>query len=589
MITLHDTYQFFITTPQHGTWQAYPENDKLQWVWKKEDDSAFYRLELNTTLKFKNNAAKGVTDFAKLYELERSEDRCDFVPIEINRKCGDGWFSFWKGYLAVIDGEFDVSKCVLEIKPRIDDEYRCMLNTWDKDYDVYDGPNIGLRPTVTNLTASGGLTIVSNIHFETFYCPPPFACAPTFEFWQNGPLQAPVNSWGIYRQDVVQGIGINGEPFWTRVTYYAREIGVFTLDPGSPWIYIGNSYPIGSYARPIDAAILDENGNVITFKNGLRLNDVIKWLAGSYDEQEQFGLGFCGYEVVSDFFGINPDNTAPSNIAYNYAAQFCHEISIHQITDIKRPNASKPEFIWPFTFKKLLEDLQTMFNVRWVIDSGNILRIEHLSYFDNRNMLDLTHDDFKPFIAGKHKFKYLSEAMPLTETFTFPVQGSQIDFIGRPILYNETCSYNTDAKNESYSTQILFSDVEDIFLNPDKYPNDGYVLISTDSFSTIKSDIGELSANEILNGCFSWANLMYNFHRYGRPQRIGNMNNQDEVFLSWEPKREQVELSFPMCCDDLLNTFDPKDKVRTQLGWGIISECQMEDPGLWFQIKTRHL
>lgn len=573
MITLHDTYQFFITTPQHGTWQAYPENDKLQWVWKKEDDSAFYRLELNTTLKFKNNAAKGVTDFTKLYELERSEDRCDFVPIEINRKCGDGWFSFWQGYIAVIDGDFDVSKCVLEIKPRIDDEYRCIngkLDTVQNILEVQSEPNVGNIPGIIEENRC------CSIQGWSIQLPPP---QPT-DFGINSNCIDPSEGW-VFVENRIELVGNDPnqqEDLYEVCSVFVREVAPGTCDgstpeppPGSGWILILDNCPSSSlWARPTTVF------TKVSYPGGRKLRSVTEFLAGD-----------CVSGVISDFFGWDPDNTAPNNSAYAAAAASYQDILVFQKSDVRFPNNPSPATRGEMTLKELLESLRVHFNVYWYIESGK-LRIEHKSYFeDGVLMLDLTQDDFKPFIAGKHKFKYLSEQIPKSETWQ-AMERTTFEFDGVPVTYSDTCSYDQDAKNVEYSVGRFTNDLLTITENRDRFSDDGFCLAARIG-NAILTEPTLINGNNVLNGPMAFPNLLYRFHRYGRPQRSGNMNNQDEVFLSWEPKREQVELSFPMCCDDLLNTFDPKDKVRTQLGWGIISECQMEDPGLWFQIKTRHL
>ena len=99
----------------------------------------------------------------------------------------------------------------------------------------------------------------------------------------------------------------------------------------------------------------------------------------------------CGLTVKSDFFNINPEGDAPSNIAYTFAEAYLHNLTFHQKSDIKNKNASNPSTsaAWEFKVSELIEDLRRIFNVRpKIVD--DVLIIEHVSFFTSSAGRDLT-------------------------------------------------------------------------------------------------------------------------------------------------------------------------------------------------------
>lgn len=589
--TIRSTYRFYLTHSLFGTVEAFPANNKIQWTYNKESGQVFYRKTLKTKLKFINDSKQSIDDFTKLYQVERSAFKCEGVYLDVEKRCGELWSPVYRGVLSLIEGEWDVSNCVLLIEPRIADRYECMLDNWDRTLSIYDGRQTGLRPTVTNLKSFDGNLI------DTFLCRyvdrlvngelPPLIdtpCAFT--------LPEPRETWGIaqhYFQELVDPEDSPNRRVWICVLY-AREIGLWSFDPGPPWIYLGPG-PGGfdNYARPITEGLFDLEGNPVVFRNGLRLTDVIRWLAGSYDPQEQWNLNLCELPVISNFFNISPDATNPDNYAYQKAAEYCQSLSFHSISDVMHPYASDPDTVWEISFKQLLDDLKTMFNVYWEIDDDGNLRIEHISYFARNRMMNLTTEENRKYIDGAFKYTYNDYEVPKFELWKWQVQSRDEDFEGKPIEYNSLCSNNKEFKTIEFVASNIHTNIFDIVIYPGKYSeaNDQFVLMSTNGFETVKFAQGLLTGDQKINGCLAWANLVDYFHQYNRPNWIGKLNNEEKNFFSVMNVRKQEKFSLPLCCEDTIN-FNPDILVKTQLGWGQIGSAILDEPGNLLTLETLH-
>jgi len=76
-----------------------------------------------------------------------------------------------------------------------------------------------------------------------------------------------------------------------------------------------------------------------------------------------------------------------------------------------------------------------MFNLEYRIEGGNILRLEHVSYYTKNEGFDLTLDKWKKWVSGKRQYTYDTPALPEKETFNFMEAGPG-DFTGVPITYS---------------------------------------------------------------------------------------------------------------------------------------------------------
>lgn len=285
----------------------------------------------------------------------------------------------------------------------------------------------------------------------------------------------------------------------------------------------------------------------------------------------------CGLtEVQSDFFEMNPPGDTPHYTpGINYVTALPNKISnlmLAQKSDIIDPGASQPATRGMLSFNDLMVMLKEIFQVYWVIESGN-LRLEHINWFSrtaNPNY-DLTTPDRMKYISGKGIYFYEKAKMPKYERYKWS-EAQTTDFIGAEISYDSAC-VNQDPKNNilNHAPGNVTTDLAYIFNEPNAIEKTGFVLIANDligSAYTVSSDIGLLSGLSKPNMHLSWANLHYNYHRYERVLLEGMMNNEVTAFITAKRTKKQEKIPFPYCCDEDLNPVT--DLITTQVGEGEI-------------------
>jgi hypothetical protein len=575
--TIRNLYKFYYTHPTKGQLECFPANNKIEFTWKKDKDQLFFRKELNSTLKFVKD------DFTDLYNIDRSNYRCEKLFFEAHRSDGLSFDLFWSGYIALIDAEFDVDRCEVSVKPRLSDNYSCLLNNWNTEKDFIVGCNRlnGVRFTVGEIEF---LTCTAEIR-PIFI--PGNALNAAIQTPITSCLTEPYEGWFFIGNHFTSEISYSG--FYFLESRYGREfilrsfaVHGITPPPGVGWIIISITGDEVKWVRPLsvssDALYLNP------LQNGRKLNDVLKFL-----------LADCDLTIVSDFFNINPDNTHPDNIAYDYADNFLHEVVIFQKSDIRRTNkrnvngtALDVDYATHayIKLKNFLEFLRVIYNVHWSVEE-NVFRIEHYTYFTEGSlMLDLTIQN-RNILAGLHKYNYKKESLPGKETWKWmEITDTVNDFDGLPVTYNSECSFDKEGKDIEYNAEQVTTNVEFIINNPDKIADSGFVLVATE-YNTIITDIGLISGKIKINAPHAFANLQYHLHRHGRPQKYGNMNGSDETFYNVNKTRSQPEISFKISTDDL-TLFNPIDKVKTQLGWGNVEQATLSDPENVMKISLIH-
>jgi hypothetical protein len=363
-------------------------------------------------------------------------------------------------------------------------------------------------------------------------------------------------------------------------------------------------------------------------KFGYKLNDLIEYLFGAsvfdQDGAEFYGAQWdldCLFIVKSDFFGINAPNTAPTNDPYTECEKL-KDLLIFQKSDVlRRKIFDNPPNTWQKANPKikasdLLNDLKTDFNIVWWVEenmtneahpiAGNIqlegkpiLRIEHISYFEEKRMLDLRKERFSAYLLGNNEYSYKKEELVYKEVFNWQEKTDNTsDFDGLPILYNASCSDTT--RENTYQNALLMTNVKYLI---NKIPTistatsieefKGFLLVAT-NFDTqdnkyyVDYEAGKISNTLKQNGHLSFANLHEAYHKYNRLQKTANMNGNDKNMASWKRNRQAKEISIPLCCDDFWGIFSPNDLVRNQYGWGEVESANYKEPIGFLTLKINN-
>lgn len=309
-------------------------------------------------------------------------------------------------------------------------------------------------------------------------------------------------------------------------------------------------------------------GNGITTYRNRMLTDVIDYMI------EQMP---CGYTTpfCSDFFDYNPIGDAPDYSAGdNYVTLSTNKVdklTIAAKSDIMYPNASNPATIAELSFKRLTEILREMFGVYWKLipdgSGGFKFRFEHKKFFALQQGFDTTVPKYALETRHKNKFEHINDTIPMYEKFKW-MEAINMDFIGTDIIYEALC-VNKDENSNSVEHALaeVTTDIQHIVMNPTEISPDGFVIMANEDIGAGLQTIvetGLLSTNPMPNAHLSWANLHYNYLRWGRLLNTGKMNNTTENFFAVNPNVKQVQIEIPFCCDD---SFEEDKGVITQLGY----------------------
>lgn len=498
-------------------------------LWEKEDDSLNYRLnpEREFILTCRNMPEAWDTDPVAAFQvLLDAETDCNIFQVEVDRFCGGVWENVWTGTFQSKEWKSDRTKKAIRVKPKEANPLDCIREVWKQIKNPYVLRGISVRPTYVGYEVTQELIVLDE---------PDGTCSPTpptvddfcyFDLVRTAMPDLNITLCAYLYHRYVQAGTCDGSTPVEPDTYNAWGLVADNCPTGSTWWYC------------------PEDGRVpYTFGNGATFNSVLDFLIPSS----------CGLTLVSNFFGIRPDATEPSNDAYTAAVAYCQNLVVFQKSDIKRHDASDPSKApsWDMTLEDLWHDIKAMFNLDWRID-GSTLRIEHVSYFEATAGNDYT---------GAHYKRELEQDktdVPAVTRFKYRDDYATAYFKGSPITVY--CGEGEeDVQLRLFSCDVAYITSVDGLEN---IGDDGFVL-----FAAV--DVGGTLYNVDNNRGLSWTKLHENFHRHNMAG-AGTINGANVVPLSVKPTRQQPAFTVKHCCDD---TIDPVDLVTTALGDGQIQKA----------------
>jgi hypothetical protein len=139
--------RFFHTTDldsAQSTWlQVYPCGPK-KYEWKQDKNQIYYRKNQKGGYTFINERQNGRNDFDFFNEINDLLARCVTRFIVTQENCGGNWTTVHIGKFTMNDGEFDLDKCTIKVKQSIVDEYSCLEEGKDEDFNI-----ISVAPSVS--------------------------------------------------------------------------------------------------------------------------------------------------------------------------------------------------------------------------------------------------------------------------------------------------------------------------------------------------------------------------------------------------------------------------------------------------------
>jgi hypothetical protein len=568
-----------------------PLNDDFVFALEEKDKKENLRLNLNTSLIFTGEDYQYLQDAVAL-------SQCPEVDVIIKYRFQE----VWRGFLNPRKGTYNQDICRVEIKPTPKDTQFCIDKILDKEVNVisqniaypayFAFPNSVFNLQSCDLGEFDNVTITSEGLIYNVNDQPDFTvCGLGAE-----------NGWSKFLETILI-LQVNpNKTFKVRytVTYVREELTLDCNQGQTPATFLDftlltNNCNINNtavYSRPAITTLKDVTGELITSDEvdpfePLPVDKVLQVKTYEYLGVDELGnrqqyfrarlfkdvletlVNECNVTIVSNFFNINPDQTNPDNEIYERAQIEAFNLLIWQKSDIKRPNSFQGATIGNMTLKQALE-IVGVFNCSYKVESGNILRIEHISYFEGEETEgeDMT-TTYPSRVNNRNTYSYDDNELVKYDKFSWMDAVQDRDFKGLDIEYLNDCSENT----RTYAFSKISTSMGEILENANNFSDDGFVLASAVLINgdyIVVSDRGKISNEPKLNAPLSFANLHYNYWRYDRPFAEGNMNGVLTQFITEKKTKRQGVVNLPINPDDFFS-YNFRNLIKTGLGWGMPS------------------
>ena len=575
----------YVLTDRFGIIDVFPVGEadfKIDYD-KEEGGKYFYSRQFQGKFIFTGEI------FERLKIILNSIYICTQQRLQVFRPCGNGEALVFDGNFSLLDGDWDDDKCTVGFKFGKNFPFKCLDDNKNNKVNLLQG--IQNKVAVKSNTAGGEFQFLANSeslpNSQSPYDPQGY-------YWTDAANTPESGNWLVIVHSESGAIHYNpSDPYYgdtftaERSTRGARELVILPAPdtPPAGWVLVQDNTAVDNtkkYAKKVTrfncqetsseyqygAFNIFERCDIVgatgatgaTIDNGMRLEDVLKLFLTTY----------CGTDaVVSDFFQINPEN--PSTINYvTGEPTFVDEIILYQKSDVKRPNVSSNAAKAEWTFDKLIEVLNKMFNVSYTLENG-VLRLEHISWFSRESGLNLTLPKFAQNVKGSRKYSFDNAKLPAQEVFRF--KEAHGDGWNSEITYNGACVTGDNVEN--YVIEELTTDVQYCLANTssdsDKVEDKGFVMIASRIFNGDHYIvIDNATENARLNNVLSFDNLVKKFHKHNRPLKAGQIKGVNTIFESTRPIKKGEPIVIPLCCDEV---FDPNDTITTHLGEGIVEKA----------------
>lgn len=446
---------------------------------KQDEDQIFFRRKLQNELIISSSLnpyifRNVIVDF---FRDDKQNVRVKFRVLK------DGELD-WEGSQSLRSCKIDIDLGTIAIKPTPDDNYKDLLDTFEKEIDI-----------VSSQLREHTLTITQTSYPEQIV----FQTEEEYNEWVSG-LPNFENEWKLCTH-----------PGFYPATYKRQRV---QINPGD-WYRIGDEY---AYPSCSEIEVIREVG---IFR---RLDETINMMLN------ELGLDLA---FSSSFFN---DLT---NYITNVSPNPLRNIYIAQKSDVKRTGATEQANRGIVTLKAILDWLFSLFNAKYTIEDGK-LRVEHLTYFENTTVgLDLTGIE----LERNQEYEEDSTDLVRTEQWEFS-ESKTADYLPeRTIEYNKDRTPQTVKK---YLMQSLTTDIRHVLNNPDDISDAGFVIVVADDSGEILAEPRYNGYYPSHNMHLSIVSLQQWYWKYLRPLKKGVLNGVEQEFFSETRKRKQKALSFQL-------------------------------------------
>ena len=525
------------------TFEVKPKGLDNKLKWEREDDRLFDFKKTISELLFTGE------DFQKFLYYEQHH-HCTENTLRVYQMCGLVRQLRFESKFSMSSGKWNLDKCTVQFKLDEPDKYLCVKKK--KEYDIF---------TLIKPNQEVNWRIIITVEYA--YCgnEGQVACDDD-DYWE-------ANHWGLFDFAIY--------------ARYMLKSPYLIKDEFDGWKFISYSDGYYNYVKKYDREnrnLLDRIGHGVNsnIKNGFRLYDVLTLLLQK---------NCPNMKIVSDFFQWNPENPSTINYVTGLPSQINH-LKIFQKSDIKRPNATNSATKAETNFIKLFTDVLRIFNCGYYVD-GNILRVEHISWFQREPNLDLVQiakGSGQTTLNGTRRYSYDKTKLPKYEYFEWMDKSSK-EFDGTPIWYDNGCVEDDDDLAESLTNKIEYvtTDMLHCFVNSGSGSSEvtdaGFVIVATDSMNNVIWLPNILEGGSLPNNVLSWPYLHRNFWMHGRSQIVGYMNtpvDEEEpvgtLFSSSVPVKDQDPFVIRLCCDQI-SEFKPFGLQNSTMGWGEVKSAEL--------------
>lgn len=512
-------------------------------------------------------------DYSTLYNNWEASGACAALPFNVKY----GGETKYRGVLRIGSPniQWDVSNCYARASIDPSGAWYCLRENQDEEQNMLTVGKtaITVQPlfgTLVEVTC-GPVNVATPIEIEGY-----------FELNVNACLSGNDAAYSLkraYIEEITPGSSYDHYATYITEQYTTNCSGGIPQEPiGDGWVLLEDDCAgsgTATYGRPPRLRFVGEQSGT-TGKYWDNTYEVTGADTDNYDNArsledllENLITPECGLTVRSQFFDINPSGATPSGSVYDTAGQFLPNVLVFQKSDIKRPDATDNATVANWTTQGLLSSLREQFNVRWKVTPG-LFRLEHVSYFNRSQGLDLTSGNAGSRIEGLHSYGRDNATITRQERWAF-MEEVEYAFRGLPIIYGDCVPY--DAEEETtHDLGPVNNNVEYIEDNTDQVSDEGFVFVNayfqsasgTYHFITVDSIVNTIA---IKNGHLSIPHLLDNYHRHDRMLINGNLNGNEVTFDSAQRNKKQVDLQVKMS-NAAFWDFDPYNLVKTQMGWG---------------------
>lgn len=140
-------YRFYISTASSLTYEVFPLKFLSSTiVYELEGEQVFYRRKFNGSLLFGTNSLVGMHNRKEDWDLFWGIEQFDpeeKLYLTITKEFGGFIETYWDGYFATSDGNFDIDICTFEVTPIAIDDYTDVLDLADTQYNIINVPSMG--------------------------------------------------------------------------------------------------------------------------------------------------------------------------------------------------------------------------------------------------------------------------------------------------------------------------------------------------------------------------------------------------------------------------------------------------------------